>query len=52
MDDYVIERVESLAEEEKQPLMHNGMSSFEWVLGMGLDDELEEEQHEPTLMQE
>ena len=52
MDDYVIERVESLAEEEKQPLMHNGMPSFEWAPGMEVNDELEEEQNEPTLMQD
>ena len=42
VDDYVIERVESLAEEEKQPLMYNGMPSFEWASGIDVTDALEE----------
>ena len=28
IDDYVIERVESLAVEQEQPLMHEGVPSF------------------------
>ena len=52
VDDYVIKRLEYLDEEENQPLMHNGMPSFEWALGMEVDDELEEKQHEPTLMKD
>ena len=43
VDDYVIERVESLAEGEKQSLMHNGMLSFEWAPGIDVTDALEEE---------
>ena len=31
IDEYVIERVETLAEGEKQPLMHNGLPNFEWT---------------------
>ena len=37
---YVIERVEELAEIEKQPLMHNGIPSFEWAPGMEITDGL------------
>lgn len=33
IDKYVIGRVEALAEDEKQPLMHNDMPSFEWAPG-------------------
>ena len=29
IDEHVIERVEALAEAEKQPIMHRGMPSFE-----------------------
>ena len=32
--------------------MHNVIPSFEWAPGIDVDDELEEEQNEPTLMQE
>ena len=30
IDEYVISRVEKLAEDEKQPIMHNGVPCFEW----------------------
>ena len=42
VDEYVIERVESLADQEKQPIMHKGMPSFEWAPGIDIIDELEE----------
>ena len=37
-DDYVIERVKSLAAEQEQSLMHNGVSSFEWTPGHKVED--------------
>ena len=33
IDNYVIARVEELAEDEKQPLIRNGMPIFEWAPG-------------------
>ena len=40
VDEYVIERVETLAEEEKQPLMKGGLPIFEWGPGEPIDDEV------------
>ena len=41
IDEYVIERVESLAEQEEQPIMHQEMPSFEWSPGTNVKDSLE-----------
>ena len=41
IDEHVIERVEALAEAEKQKVMHRGMPSFEWAPGVPIEDELE-----------
>ena len=46
MEDYVIKRVEYLSEEEKQPVMHNGMTSLEWAPGIDVNDALEDDHHE------
>ena len=45
MDEYVIERVESLVEQEKQPIVHKVMPKFEWTPGIDIIDELEEEEN-------
>ena len=34
IDDYVVERVDELAKGEDQPLMYNGIPSFEWAPGI------------------
>ena len=52
VDDYVVERVESLAEEEKQPTMHKGMPSFEWSPGIDVTNAVEEEEEELLLTQD
>ena len=38
IDEYVIERVESLAEEQEQPLMRDGVPNFEWTPGHTVGD--------------
>ena len=38
IDDYVINRVEELAEAEDQPVMHNGLPNFEWSPGEPIED--------------
>ena len=38
IDEYVIERVESLAEEQGQPLMRDGVPNFEWAPGHVVED--------------
>ena len=43
IDEYVIERVEALAEEQNQPLMHRGKPCFEWSPGVEIEDIYEEE---------
>ena len=48
IDEHVIERVEAMAEEQEQPIMHRGMPSFEWAPGVKIDDIIEEE-NEPVL---
>ena len=48
IDKHVIQRVEALAEEEKQPLMHRRNPCFEWAPGVEIEDIFEEE-NEPTL---
>ena len=48
IDEYVIDRVEFLAEQEKQPMMKNGMPSFEWRPGLEVVDEYDEDR-EKTL---
>ena len=45
-DDYVIERVEALAMEQGQPLMHDGVPSFEWMPGHEVEDVWNEDQGE------
>ena len=53
VDDYVIERVENLAEEQEQPIMHNGMPSFEWAPGVDISDIWDDEREEVlTISQE
>ena len=46
IDEYVIERVESLAKGQEQPIMHNGMPSFEWAPGVEVTDVWDDEQEE------
>ena len=46
IDEYVIDRVEFLAEQEKQPMMKNGMPSFEWRPGLEVVDEYDEDREE------
>ena len=43
IDEYVIERVEALAEEQNQPLMHRGKPCFVWSPGVEIEDIYEEE---------
>ena len=38
IDEHIIERVESLAEKEKQPIMHRGKPCFEWAPGVEIED--------------
>ena len=38
IDEYVIERVEALAEEQGQPLMKDGVPDFEWTPGQAIED--------------
>ena len=38
IDENVIERVESLAEEQGQPLMRDGVPNFEWTPGHSVED--------------
>ena len=53
VDDYVIERVKSLAEEQEQLIMHNGMPSFEWAPGVEIEDIWDGEREEVlTIAQE
>ena len=44
IDEHVIERVEALAEEQDQPLMHRGKPCFEWSPGVEIEDVYEQEQ--------
>ena len=46
VDDYVIARVEELAEGEKQPLIRNGMPIFEWGPGEPVEDVTHDEEEE------
>ena len=48
IDEYVLARVEELAEAQNQPLMHNGVPNFEWNPGDPVVDVIEDE-HEETL---
>ena len=48
IDNHVIQRVEALAEEEKQHLIHRGNPCFEWAPGVEIEDIFEEE-NESTL---
>ena len=43
IDEYVIVRVDSLAEDEEQSIIHKGMQSFEWTPGEDIHGELNEE---------
>ena len=43
IDKYVIDRVESLEEDEEQHIMHKGTPSFEWTPGEDIQDELDAE---------
>ena len=43
IDEHVIERVEALAESEKQMVMHRGMPSFEWAPGVPIEEEFEDD---------
>ena len=43
IDEHVIERVEALAEEQDQPLMHRGKPCFEWSPGVEIEDVYEQE---------
>ena len=43
VDEYVIERVESLAKNEDQPIMHNGYPHFEWAPNLPISDDLNED---------
>ena len=50
IDEYVIDRVETLAEEEKQPIMKGGMPIFEWGPGEPIEDDfLNDEEITPML---
>ena len=46
IDDHVIERVEALAEEQNQPLMHRGKPCFEWSPGVDIRDIYDEEEEQ------
>ena len=46
IDDYVIERVEALAMEQGQPLVHDVVPSFEWMPGHEVEDVWNEDQGE------
>ena len=46
IDEYVINRVEYLEEQEKQPLMKNGMPSFEWIPDLEVVDEYDKDREE------
>ena len=46
IDEYVIEIVESLVETEEEPIMHNGITSFEWTPGIETTDIWEDEGEE------
>ena len=48
IDEHVIQRVEAIAKEEKQPVMHRGNPCFEWAPGIEIENIFEEE-NEPTL---
>jgi hypothetical protein len=48
IDEYVIARVEELAKDQNQPLMHGGVPNFEWTPGDSISDVMEDE-HEVTL---
>ena len=43
VDKYVIERVESLAKTEDQPIMHNRYPHFEWASNEPIRDDLNED---------
>ena len=38
IDDYVISRIEELAKNEKQPIMHDGVPTFEWSPGNNIGE--------------
>ena len=44
IDDYVVSRVEELAEAEKQPIIHDGEPNFEWAPGRPIEEILEDEE--------
>ena len=44
IDDHVIKRVEALAKEQNQPLMHCGKPCFEWSLGVEIEDIFEDKE--------
>ena len=49
----MIERVESLAEDQGQPIMHNRLPNFEWTPGVKITDTLEDKEEEtPPLILE
>ena len=41
LDEHMIERVEAMAEQEEQPIMHRGLPCFEWAPGVEMQDILE-----------
>ena len=41
--EYVIQRIESLAEGENQPVVHDGYSNFDWAAGVPIMENLDEE---------
>ena len=50
IDEHVIGRVESMVEQEKQPIMNRGMPCFEWTPGVVIEDMYEtEEERELTI---
>ena len=49
----MIEKVESLAEEQEQSIMHNSISKFEWSPGVKVEDMINDDQEEIlTIMEE
>ena len=38
IDEHIVESVEQLAEDEKQPSMNRGMSCFDWTPGAQIED--------------
>ena len=49
IDEHVIQRVEQLDENEKQPVMHRGMPCFEWAPGIEIEDIDDEEERALTI---